>query len=236
MYLVTIPLHVRPYNWLSPIQEEPGPIWNRNQEVSPFLRLPPEIRNRIYEFTFYVGIIKVDHRPTRYVYKDGRVTSSRTRDDLREIIPGGFFCHRLPIDRNPFVDHEPAKPPPRGMTLLSPVCRQLYHETSAIPFALNHWCFERPWMLDRYILRERRLPRAQRRAFRVLYLDGRLADEVLRLLTGLEFLISPLNGSKRELVTNYITRQGDTIRQSQKGPLRWHDNLKFNLYEAGTVS
>lgn len=89
-------------------------LWNRNQEVSPFLRLPPEIRNRIYEFTFYVGIIKVDHRPTRYVYKDGRVTSSRTRDDLREIIPGGFFCHRLPIDRNPFVDHEPAKPPPAG--------------------------------------------------------------------------------------------------------------------------
>lgn len=122
------------------------------------------------------------------------------------------------------------------MTLLSPVCRQLYHETAAIPFALNYWYFDRPWMLDRYIMRERRLPRAQRRAIRVLYLDGRLSDEVLRLLSGLEFWICPLNGSKTELVTNYITRQGDTIRNIQKGPIHWQDDLNFKLYEAGTVS
>lgn len=60
----------------------------------------------------------------------------------------------------------------RGLTLLAPVCRQLYHETDLIPYATCTWSFASPSVMERYLLLERRLPVLQRRAVRRLVVKG----------------------------------------------------------------
>jgi hypothetical protein len=77
----------------------------------------------------------------------------------------------------------------RGMTLLSPVCRQLYRETSLLPFQLNAWCFESVPVMERYVMREKRLPREQRRAIRTLYINTRFTKAIHKCFGDLEVLI-----------------------------------------------
>jgi len=54
---------------------------------------------------------------------------------------------------------------------LSGVCRQLYTETAALPFSLNVWSFESIQIMERLVLKEKRLPRMERRAIRMIYAE-----------------------------------------------------------------
>lgn len=85
------------------------------------------------------------------------------------------------------------------MTLLAPVCRQLYQETSVLPFQLNAWCFESVKVMERYVLRERRLTREQRRAVRTLYVNAMFTKEIHKCFGELEVLIwySKWTGTRR---------------------------------------
>jgi len=152
--------------------------WTTNQAASPLLRLPPELRNRIYELVLSAGIISVHHRPisrVRRVVGDDAQQQHGTR--RMSTIPGGFYCRRLRASRNSCADDDEdntrhrltGAAEERGMTLLAPVCRQLYRETALLPFQLNAWHFESAAVMERYVLREKRLAVEQRRAVRTLH-------------------------------------------------------------------
>ncbi|KAL2129644.1 hypothetical protein VTI74DRAFT_7501 [Chaetomium olivicolor] len=159
-------------------------LWERNQQLSFLLRLPAELRNRIYELVLNVGQINVrfkkwEHKP-------------RTRNGQRyyKTTEGGFWCRILDRDQNPWRESKASDcPSPRGMTLLSPVCRQLYHETVLLPFRLNAWSFESLAVMDRYVIKEKRLPLPHRRAIRLLYSPTVLPAPVEKFFGGLEVVV-----------------------------------------------
>lgn len=140
--------------------------WDLNQTRSPLLRLPPEIRNKIYRLLLASRRIHVLHDP-------------RTRS---------FHCVSLLRAANPWR-YRPRHLLSRGMTLLGPVCRQLYHETDLMAYGENTWSWQTPGVMERFLVTERRLSVAQRRAVRevcVRGIPGTLGRRVRGLLGGLE--------------------------------------------------
>ncbi|KAH8882949.1 hypothetical protein GQ53DRAFT_883776 [Thozetella sp. PMI_491] len=156
-------------------------LWQLNRDDSPFLRLPPEIRNRIYELLLSVGQINVHYVP--WVHK------SKTQSTK-----GGFGCQLLRREQNPFTPKRDGQPGAgagriRGLTLLSGVCRQLYHETVLLPYQLNAWSFENNYVMERFVLKERRLSRFQRRAIHTLYVKDGLNPAMEKFFGGLKVLL-----------------------------------------------
>lgn len=157
------------------------PSWERNQQLSPLLRLPPELRNRIYELVLDVGQIHVCFK--RWEHKP------RLRNGQRyyKTTEGGFGCRILERGQNPWQSAKSIQPSPtRGMTLLSPVCRQLYHETALLPYSLNAWSFETRHVMERYLIKEKRLPRPHRRAIKLLYSQHVLPSSIEKYFGGLK--------------------------------------------------
>lgn len=76
-----------------------------------------------------------------------------------------------------------------GITLLSGVCRQLYHETSLLPQQMNAWSFENLHVMERYILRENKMPLLQRRAVQTLYCKEKLPKALEKKFGGLKAII-----------------------------------------------
>ncbi|KAL2137799.1 hypothetical protein VTI28DRAFT_8193 [Corynascus sepedonium] len=164
-------------------------LWTRNQQLSPLLRLPPELRNRIFELVLDVGQINVCFKRWEHRLRTKPGTAGHR---YYETIEGGFCCRILERDQNPWKDSKAQptdRPPRRGMTLLSPVCRQLYHETVLLPFRLNAWSFESLRILDRFIMKEKRLPLPQRRAIRLLYTQTVLPTPVEKYFGALEMIV-----------------------------------------------
>ncbi|KAK1519587.1 uncharacterized protein CCOS01_11238 [Colletotrichum costaricense] len=132
---------------------EPGSreaeLWELNRTQSPFLRLPPEIRNKIYRLLLSNMGIHVLHDPKT----------------------GSFHCLTLRPGANPWTS-VPAAVLGRGLTLLVLVCRQLYHETELIPYRENAWSWATPGLMERYLLTERRMGFAQRRVLREVCVRG----------------------------------------------------------------
>ncbi|KAK4142559.1 uncharacterized protein C8A04DRAFT_29836 [Dichotomopilus funicola] len=176
-------------------------LLERNQQLSPLLRLPPELRNRIFELILDVGQINVCYKRWEH-----RSRTTKTGQRSHETVNGGFYCRILDKHQNPWrhprdgvrpspssipttASSLPSPRPRRGMTLLSPVCRQLYHETALLPFRLNAWSFDSSHTMDRYILKEKRLPLAQRRAIRLLYAQTVLTSPVEKYFGGLEVIV-----------------------------------------------
>ena len=188
--------------------------WKNNQEVSPLLRLPPEIRNYIYELVLSVGIISVHHRPVGHRWHLGR----NPPKGVHEVIPGGFYCRRLDISQNPWVEtrNSSTNKEERGVTLLSPVCRQLYRETNLLPFQLNAWCFESVTVMERYVIKEKRLPREQRRALRTLYINTRFTKAIHKCFSELEVLVwfSLWTGMRKTVLPGGATK----LQRLQVGP------------------
>lgn len=90
----------------------------RNQQQSPLLRLPPELRNKIY-------VLAIE---SREIY----VTSPGRRCTL-------VFSRRVPSPTG-FSIPLYSVLSPRDFVALPQVCRQLHHETASLHFALNTWC------------------------------------------------------------------------------------------------
>lgn len=74
-----------------------------------------------------------------------------------------------------------------GVTLLSGVCRQLYHETAVLPFKLNVLSFVGPRLVERY-LKERRMSLRQRRAVRTLFAREKASASVEKSFGGLKVI------------------------------------------------
>lgn len=117
------------------------------------------------------------------------------------------------------------------LTLLSGVCRQLYHETALLPQSLNTWSFESVHMMERYILREGRMPLQQRRAIEILYCKERLPRELRNKFKGLKAIIWKDDENLRWQELEYFP---DIAWKDKKELLerswRWHSGGKTLTY------
>lgn len=136
----------------------------------------------------------------------GRVKRTKADKDRPETVKGHFRYEVLQKRQDPWApavvqmwESAPEAPAlassPRKsaseprLTLLSGVCRQLYHETSLLPQKLNTWSFETVHLMERYILKENRMPLQQRRALHTLYCRERLPKDVQKKLKWLKVII-----------------------------------------------
>ena len=97
-------------------------IMVRNASVSPFLRLPPEIRLQIYGFVFGGHQLWIDCTPSRVDFNRG---------DVPEHSAGHFYN----------VNVNGSGKTQRFDLRLLYVCRQIFTETSLLPYALNKFFF-----------------------------------------------------------------------------------------------
>lgn len=125
------------------------PIMERNRAASPLLRLPPEVRNRIYEFVLGGHRIIVDYTPHDHEYTTQveythnehgakkRIETRRLRNHF-----GGGLKHRIVDDKRD-----------RGSTTLHlgllRVCRQVYEEAALLPYVLNSFVFCNQWVMKK---------------------------------------------------------------------------------------
>lgn len=94
-------------------------IMNRNASVSPFLRLPPEIRIRIYRLVLGGQQIFIGLYPNAFDHNNRSHCGER-------------FYHFNTVNGRG-----------RGLDIrLLRVCRQVFTETALLPYAHNHFSFE----------------------------------------------------------------------------------------------
>jgi hypothetical protein len=145
-----------------------SPRWSTNQLESPFLRLPAEIRNRIYDFAFGDKTIKIG-------YETYRMKSYRNKPN--KVTPV-FKYHCTVFNRhiNPFRDDVPEALlySANGFTLLNNICRQLYLETAYLPFTTSLIAFDSHNIMVNFVLHEQYLSRRQRCAITKLALPDHL--------------------------------------------------------------
>ncbi len=87
------------------------------------------------------------------------------------------------------------------------MCRQLYHETALLPYQLNTWSFETAHVMERFVLKEKRLSRFQRRAIHTLYVKDGLNPATDKFFGGLKVLLLG-NGSKLVKVPSFDFENG----------------------------
>lgn len=96
---------------------------NRNACVSQFLRLPPEIRLRIYKLVLGGQHIWIGYHTSTFGIPESLVSPQHW---------GGGFYHRNSVDGSG-----------RGLDLrLLRVCRHVFTETALLPYALNKFSFQ----------------------------------------------------------------------------------------------
>ncbi|KAF2109938.1 hypothetical protein BDV96DRAFT_691572 [Lophiotrema nucula] len=123
-----------------------------NATSSPLLRLPAELREKIYRNVF-------GKKNTIEIIENLSAKKDETRFGCRVYFPGtGLKSHYgfLSFDVLPSTAY----------TLLSSVCRQLYKETSILPYK-NNVFLQRTFMrkaLYNLVMKERRLPTPQLQA------------------------------------------------------------------------
>ncbi|CAK7229101.1 hypothetical protein SCUCBS95973_007106 [Sporothrix curviconia] len=196
-------------------------LWHRNADESPLLRLPPELRNRIYGLVLTVGQIHVRYRPWRHrktAPGNGNTKTTPTSTPASPSSPspsssafsslstdaadtcGEFYAVALDVDQDAWskkacrsytkTGRKSSTPLPDALTPLAAVCRQLYRETAALPFALNAWSFESARVMERYLVREKRLTLLQRRAMAVLIVSDDLPSRAMeKYLGGLRVVV-----------------------------------------------
>ncbi|KAI3558572.1 hypothetical protein CABS03_08470 [Colletotrichum abscissum] len=165
---------------------EPGSreaeLWELNRTQSPFLRLPPEIRNKIYRLLLSNMGIHVLHDPKTGSFhcltlrpgaNPWTSVPATTSSPTRQIVdPERGDTTTKTSTKKKRSSRQQAAVLGRGLTLLVLVCRQLYHETELIPYRENAWSWATPGLMERYLLTERRMGFAQRRVLREVCVRG----------------------------------------------------------------
>ncbi|KAF2186894.1 hypothetical protein K469DRAFT_686121 [Zopfia rhizophila CBS 207.26] len=121
----------------------------KNQEQSPLLAMPPELRNKIFEYVYDgTNVFIAESVSLHASYRRcGRICYPTTAWVLSEGVthPGPYAIR-------------PANA--KSLTLISGTCRQIYHETVMLPFAKCNFHFDNPigynsWMRDRLPVQRR---------------------------------------------------------------------------------
>jgi hypothetical protein len=198
-------------------------LWSQNQSHSPLLRLPWELRNRIYDLVLGGKTICIEFKTWRKVEKNRHT----------ELVPHFEYYYKImnartnpwaPYLTNPIQQSEGLS----GIfTLLNGVCRQFYQETAVLPYKLNRWAFVNHLTMWNFLVVDRRLTRAQREAIEELIVSDHLPQQnLLDLLTGLKkaFLACPLRDDDRGIKGWHSveeSRKGRKLVKDQKsGPFR----------------
>ena len=118
--------------------------------MSPFLRVPAELRNRIYDFVFGVPqSVMISFTPYKYRYE--AVGNSRRRGN----ISGGYSQRSCCLGE----EHHDT-----NMALLRS-CKQIYGETASLPYALHTFVFRDENLMKKCM---RKLTRTQKDAIGVM--------------------------------------------------------------------
>ncbi|KAF2109937.1 hypothetical protein BDV96DRAFT_604417 [Lophiotrema nucula] len=164
-------------------------LWTHNQVASPLLRLPAELRMRIYDFLYPKG---------------GTILIEELKDHAGKSL--GFGCRICEASTDPWrargkredkmnPNSDSLTPFTTSMTLLNGVCRQLYRETALLPYARNSWgpgdgeiaLWNSHTSFSSYVVVQKRLPLPHRKAIRILVDSGRCETNqtTLQALPGL---------------------------------------------------
>jgi hypothetical protein len=144
------------------------------------LRLPGEIRNRIYEHVLGGNTIRIRYETYRPNNKD---------DALSKVVPVfKYHCTVFHKRVDPYKFKQlPDVETSAGFPLLNDVCRQLYLETGPLPFKLNTIAFEKFNTMFNFLVHEQHLTRQQRQALtKILIWDDLPGMNVLTYLPNLE--------------------------------------------------
>lgn len=171
-----------------------------NRLASPLLRLPFELRLQIYRLVLgdrQIHIFFVPWQHKKCIEKgSGQEYTETTKGRFRyEVLEKRQDPWKATDRRSKDLRKPPAPPPSAGaqqqqqITLLSGVCRQLYLETALLPHQLNTWSFETMSVMERYILKENRMPLVQRRAVQTLYCKERLPKVLEKKFGGLKAIV-----------------------------------------------
>ncbi|QDS77782.1 hypothetical protein FKW77_005374 [Venturia effusa] len=170
--------------------------YNENSTRSPLLRLPSELRNRIYDYVFagesktsqfFINrTVLINYQPWEHKWRQ------KNKVRFKEVKEGGFHSTILPRGTNPLVtgsstpnNNLPTTPPSQ----LFRVCKQLFHETSILSCRLvTALCFENEYVMNRY-LKEGRISLEQRQAIRVLFCHTMPCKTTLKKFSGLKEVI-----------------------------------------------
>lgn len=117
---------------------EPVTLISEASEQPPLLRLPPELRSQIYSYVVGSRVVHVRMNwagifsPTGYSYS--------CFSDLQPLLD----CSPRDLNSNAVPFHT-------DVTTLGRVCRQMYQDTSLLPFKLWVWAFEDAFTLDQFV-------------------------------------------------------------------------------------
>ncbi|KAH6620364.1 hypothetical protein C7974DRAFT_415574 [Boeremia exigua] len=142
-------------------------LWSTNQSKSPLLRLPGEVRARIYRYVLGGKTITIGYETYRRV---------ETASEPARVVPTFRYCCAVYSQPNvdPFKKQLPYINVTFGFTLLNNICRQLYYETAKLPYTLNTLAFSSHNTLFNFLFLEQRLSCEQRDAITSITLQDAL--------------------------------------------------------------
>lgn len=187
--------------------------YNRNARESPLLRLPAELRSQIYSLVIGYKTVSIIH--------------------IHSTNSFGLTCK--PGYVNPRTFTRPLKCNARDMTALNGVCRQLYLETSRLPFELNIWAFR--WWDEMEPYLHHQLREFQRNAIQKLVAyHGEAGRQARKLLPGLRvFIADKAAGHDRHEIRVYTLKPGSrrkrVIEFSWRLPWAQEWNLSTDVME-----
>ena len=168
----------------------------------------------IYELALSGKSIYIEHSVRKRKQEHANNEVTERMQDRR----AGFHCTVYDEQLNPFsVQALGSKAPTaqRGFTLLSRVCRQLYQETATLAFKYNIVAFKSESVLDRYIMKERRLSLPLRRAVRRLYVQKNRPSKTLEKYLG-GLLIVYVDTKTGVLAYNLRDDKATKLRKSEE--------------------
>jgi len=164
----------------------------RNQKCSPLLRLPTEMRNKICDLVLAKQYIHIHYKPHVHRYRQ------KNHVRYKEHIPGGWLHEAYPEDEFTSSREKQYKMKRTSqLTILSGVCRQLYHDTALYHFSGNIFSFGNSWEMKKF-LKERQ--GVQKRAIKRMYIGGSITKTLQKELKGLHTVYRPYVGSAEQVI------------------------------------
>ncbi|KAF3035446.1 hypothetical protein E8E12_005300 [Didymella heteroderae] len=175
-------------------------LWSTNQSKSPFLRLPEEVRTRIYGYALGGQTITIGYETYRRM---------ETVGEPPKIVPSFRYACAVYSERNinPFGNQLPFVKVVYKYTPLNNICRQLYYETAKLPFTLNTIAFSTHNVMFNFFYREQRLSREQRDAITSITLQKELpTPNFLVYMRNLQKVILVEDSGKNQKGTYKVNR------------------------------
>ncbi|KAH7406085.1 hypothetical protein DE146DRAFT_433299 [Phaeosphaeria sp. MPI-PUGE-AT-0046c] len=149
-------------------------LWLANQSKSPFLRLPAEIRNRIYEGALGGNTIVIGYE-------------TYNSSPYKVVPVFKYNCTVYGARTDPFMERQNARIKiSKGFTLFNSVCRQIYLETNVLVLKLNLLAFMNYNVMVNFLLLEQRFSLNQRLVIKELALFDMPGSNILTFLPNLE--------------------------------------------------